>query len=163
MPQFKQLFEIDMPPSPRLVKTLINLWPPFLGAGIRVSRIATDWREVDVSLRLGLTNRNYVGVHFGGSLYAMTDPFFMLMLMNCLGRDYYVWDRAGRIDYLKPGRGRVNARFRLDEAQLAEIRHHTAGGEKYLPEMTVDVVDHGGEVVARVHKTLYVRRKKDRR
>ncbi|SMF19654.1 DUF4442 domain-containing protein [Pseudogulbenkiania subflava] len=152
-----------MKASPRLVKAIINLWPPFLGAGIRVSRIAPDWREVDVSLRLGLTNRNYVGVHFGGSLYAMTDPFFMLMLMNCLGRDYYVWDRAGRIDYLKPGRGRVSARFRLDEVQLAEIRHHTAGGEKYLPELTVDVVDHGGDVVAKVHKTLYVRRKKDRR
>ena len=83
------------------------------------------------------------------------------MVMNCLGRDYYVWDQAGRIDYLKPGRGRVSARFRQDEAQLDEIRQRTAGGDKYLPEMMVEIVDRGGEVVARVHKTLYVRRKKD--
>ena len=63
----------------RLAKTVFNLWPPFWGAGIRVSRIAPDWKQVEVRLRLGLANRNYVGVHFGGSLYAMTDPFYMLM------------------------------------------------------------------------------------
>ncbi|CUA85075.1 MULTISPECIES: DUF4442 domain-containing protein [Gulbenkiania] len=151
-----------MKPSPRLISLLINLWPPFLGAGIRVRHIRPDWREIVVSMRLGLTNRNYVGVHFGGSLYAMTDPFFMLMLMHTLGSDYYVWDKAGRIEYIKPGRGVVSARFTLEEAALESIRAHTAGGDKYFPELQVDVVDASGEVVARVHKTLYVKRKKPR-
>src|SRR6218665_3322789 len=62
----------------------LNLYPPFLGAGVRVQRISEDFLEVDVAMRLRWFNRNYVGVHFGGSLYAMTDPFFMLMLMQCL-------------------------------------------------------------------------------
>ena len=30
----------------------MNLWPPFAGAGIRIQRIAPDWHEVDVGLRL---------------------------------------------------------------------------------------------------------------
>jgi hypothetical protein len=70
----------------RLAKLVLNLWPPFLGAGVKVRRISPDWKEIDVQLRLGLTNRNYVGVHFGGSLYAMTDPFYMLMLLKTSAR-----------------------------------------------------------------------------
>jgi len=149
-------------PSPRLIKTLINLWPPFLGAGIKVCHIAADWKQVDVRLRLGLTNRNYVGVHFGGSLYSMTDPFFMLMLIQSLGPDYVVWDKAGSIEYHKPGTGVVSASFRLDETQLQNIRQQTASGEKYLPQLQVDIRDQAGDIVATVNKTLYVRRKKGR-
>ena len=144
----------------RLAKIIFNLWPPFLGAGVKVRRIRPDWQEVDVELRLGLGNRNYVGVHFGGSLYAMTDPFFMLMTMKNLGRDYIVWDKAGSIDYIKPGRGVVSARFRLDEAQLQTFRDATANGDKHLPALSVSIVDAGGDEVARVNKTLYIRRKK---
>jgi acyl-coenzyme A thioesterase PaaI-like protein len=151
-----------MKPSPRLLKTLINLWPPFLGAGIKVRHIAPDWKQIDVRLRLGLTNRNYVGVHFGGSLYSMTDPFFMLMLMQSLGRDYVVWDKAGAIEYHKPGKGVVSACFTLHETQLHDIRQRTASGDKYLPELKVDIRDETGDIVATVNKTLYVRRKKGR-
>ena len=144
----------------RLAKIIFNLWPPFLGAGVKVKRISPDWHEVDVQLRLGLTNRNYVGVHFGGSLYAMTDPFFMLMVLKKLGNDYIVWDKAGSIDYIKPGRGIVTARFRLSDAQLDDYRAATADGSKHLPQLEVSVVDEKGEEVARIHKTLYIRRKK---
>ncbi|OWY37168.1 tetrameric acyl-CoA thioesterase [Xenophilus sp. AP218F] len=143
-----------------LAKLLFNLWPPFLGAGIRVRRLSPDFREAEVSMKLGLGNRNYVGTHFGGSLYAMTDPFYMLMLLRQLGRDYYVWDKSGSIDYVKPGRGVVSARFAIDQALVDEVRKATANGDRYLPELSVDVVDQQGELVARVRKTLYVRRKK---
>ena len=146
-------------PSARTLKRLINLWPPFLGAGIRVLHISDDFRQAEVMLKLGLSNRNYVGVHFGGSLYAMTDPFYMLLLMRCLGKDYVVWDKAGHIEYVQPGRGRVYARFAIDDATLAAVRAATAAGDKHLPELAVDVVDEQGAVVARVRKTLYVRRK----
>ncbi|AAQ61014.1 DUF4442 domain-containing protein [Chromobacterium violaceum] len=146
-----------------LIKLLFNLWPPFLGAGIRVHKLSPDFRQAEVRLKLGLGNRNYVGTHFGGSLYAMTDPFYMLMLLRQLGGDYYVWDKAGRIDYVKPGRGVVRALFHLSDEQLADIRERTAGGDKHLPEMTVEIRDADDELVATVHKTLYVRRKPDRR
>ncbi|AOX99314.1 DUF4442 domain-containing protein [Jeongeupia sp. USM3] len=143
----------------RLLRHLINGWPPFLLTGIHATRITDDFREVDVELRLRWYNRNYVGTHFGGSLFAMTDPWYMLMLMHVLGRDYYVWDQAAGIDFLAPGRGVVTARFRLDQATLDDIRTRTDGGEKYLPQFRIDIVDASGEVVARVNKTLYVRKK----
>ena len=72
----------------------INFWPPFLGAGIRIQYIAPDMKSVDVEMKLHFWNANYVGTHFGGSLFAMTDPFYMLMLIANLGSDYIVWDKA---------------------------------------------------------------------
>mgnify|MGYP001765288143 CR=1 FL=1 len=142
-------------------RRLMNLWPPFFFAGIRVTRIAEDWREVDVEMRLGRLNRNYVGTHFGGSLFAMTDPFYMLMLVHVLGRDYTVWDKAASIDYIKPGRGTVTAVFRLEDAAVAEIVARTADGSKALPVFHCDVLDTAGDVVARIDRTLYIRRKRD--
>ena len=135
----------------------INIWPPFFGAGIRVR-----WRSnqaVDVEMKLRFWNRNYVGTHYGGSLYSMADPFYMLMLMENLGRDYIVWDKAASIRFRKPGKGRVKAEFRLTDAQLVEIREKLKLQEKYEPTFTVEVKDEAGEVVAEVQKVLHIRRK----
>lgn len=145
--------------SARTLVRGMHLWPPFLGAGIRLRHMNEDFREAEVELRLGRLNRNAVGTQFGGSLFAMTDPFYAIMLMRNLGRDYLVWDKAASIEYLAPGRGTVRARFALTEARLAGIRAQAAGGEKVLPEFDTDIVDAKGEVVARVHRTVYVRLK----
>jgi acyl-coenzyme A thioesterase PaaI-like protein len=142
-----------------IFKTLINLYPPYLGAGIRIARISNDYRDLLVRMKLRFYNRNYVGTHFGGSLYAMIDPFYMLMLMQGLGRDYIVWDKAATIEFKKPGRGSVSAHFLLTDRTIADIRTQTANGEKYLPEFSVDIIDGNGELVARGIKTLYIRRK----
>ena len=140
----------------RLMLRSINIWPPFLGAGIRVK-----WspRSVDVEMRLRFWNRNYVGTHYGGSLYSMTDPFYMLMLMDNLGPDYIVWDKAASIRFRKPGKGRVRAEFRLSDEQLDDVRSKLLTQEKYEPTFVVQVKDETGDVVAEVQKVLHVRRK----
>ena len=145
----------------RALRRWINLWPPFLGAGIRVKRIAPDMKAVDVEMKLRWWNANYVGTHFGGSLFAMTDAFYMLMLMANLGRDYIVWDKAASIRYRRPGKGTVRAEFRLTDAQLDDIRDKLKTLPKYEPAFQVEVKDESGEVVAAVEKLIHVR-KKDR-
>jgi len=137
----------------------MNLWPPFVGAGIHVLSIAPDFRRIRVRLRMGMFNRNYFGTHFGGSLFAMTDPFYALMLLHNLpkGKGYVVWDKASQIHYKAPGRGCVYADFTLDEARIAEVLAATADGKKYEPTWSVDIVDAAGNLVATVDKTLYVR------
>ncbi|HLZ43662.1 MAG TPA: DUF4442 domain-containing protein [Candidatus Sulfotelmatobacter sp.] len=137
----------------------INFWPPFLGAGIRVRRIAPDMKAIDVEMRLRWWNANYVGTHFGGSLFAMTDPFYMLMVMANLGRDYIVWDKAASIRYRKPGKGTVRAEFRLTDAQLDDIREKLKTLPKYEPVFKVEVKDEQGSVIAEVKKVLHVRKK----
>lgn len=144
--------------SPDRLRRVVNVWPPYRFAGIRVERIAPDWSSAVVSLGLNPANRNYVGTQFGGSMFSMTDPFFMLLLMNLLGRDYVVWDQRGEIEYLRPGRTRVRATMTVDEATVAEIRAAAASGEKVLRWFETDIVDTSGEVVARVRRQLYIRR-----
>jgi acyl-coenzyme A thioesterase PaaI-like protein len=137
----------------------VNFWPPFLGAGIRVMHIAPDMKAIDVEMKLRWWNANYVGTHFGGSLFAMTDPFYMLMLMANLGRDYIVWDKAASIRYRKPGKGTVRAEFRLTDAQLDDIREKLKTLPKYERVFTVEVRDEQGTAIAEVEKLLYVRKK----
>src|SRR5690606_33196650 len=128
-----------------------------LFAGIRATRISEDFHQVDVTLKLRWYNRNYVGTQFGGSLFSMTDPWYMVMLISTLGRDYFVWDKQAEINFIAPGRGHVSAHFRLDDEILATIRTNTADGQKYLPQFTIDVVDADKQLVARIKRTLYVR------
>jgi acyl-coenzyme A thioesterase PaaI-like protein len=143
------------------MRRLFNWWPPFRAAGIRVRDIAPDFRSATVELRMRLFNRNYVGTHFGGSLFAMTDPFFMILMMKNLGPEYVVWDKQGTVRFLKPARGTVTARFQLPEERIHEARKATASGQKFEPVFRVEIVDAEGVTVADVEKILHIRRRRN--
>ena len=142
-------------PSWRL--RLFNLYPPFRGAGIRVLRLAADPLVFATEMRLHWWNRNYVGTHYGGSLYSMCDPFFMLILIDALGPGYVVWDKAATIRFLRPGRGTVRARFAIAPRDIDAVRSAVARDGKVEPIFTAQVLDAEGAVVAEVEKRLYVR------
>lgn len=150
-----------VPTSPRLARLALSWWSPFRGAGIRVRHIADNFRAVTVEMRLRYSNRTDAGTHFGGSLYAMTDPFCALMLKANLGAGYLVWDKAGSIDHVAPARGRVWARLELADADLEHVVRMTSTGDKHLHLFRVDIKDDEGMVVARVEKLVYVRRRSD--
>lgn len=137
----------------------LSLYPPYIGAGIQVT-----YKPPDFAVRMKQTwfNRNAVGTHFGGSLYAMCDPFYMLILMERLGRGYIIWDKAATIQFLKPGRGTVHADFHIPPETIADIQRRADQGEKVEPVLTVDVLDEDNQVVAHVEKCLYVRKKNGR-
>jgi hypothetical protein len=145
--------------NPKGLKLLINVYPPYWGTGIIVKSISPDYREICVQMKMRWYNRNYVKTHFGGSLYAMTDPFFMVMLIHILGKEFVVWDKTATIDFIKPSKGTVTARFLITKELIENIMNNTSGGQKYLPELSVDIEDEAGETVARVVKTLYIRKK----
>lgn len=144
----------------RMLRFGMNLWPPFLFAGIRVVELSDDYRYARVRLRLRPWNRNYVGTHFGGSLFAMTDPFWMLLLLHNVGRSHMVWDQAGEIEFVSPGRGTVEAEFRLTEEVVEDVLAQSADGSKALVWFDTDVTSLDGTVVARVRKQVYARRKR---
>ncbi|MGB3209395.1 MAG: DUF4442 domain-containing protein [Desulforhopalus sp.] len=160
--EFLHRRKFDPMDYPGVFRLVMNSWPPYLGAGVLVEHIDRDWRTIRVSMKLRWYNRNYVNSHFGGNLFSMTDPFYMLMLIRNLGYDYIVWDTAATIKFVNPGRGKVSALFSLDEQRLDEIRVKAASGEKLVERFRVDVLDEKGARVARVTKTLYIRRKRSR-
>lgn len=145
--------------TPRRLAIGMSLWLPNLCAGIRVRRFSEDWTEAVVELHVNLLTRNYVKTAFGGSMSAMTDPYFFMLVMHQLGRDYVVWDTKGEIEFVKPGRGVLTARFEVSPAKVAELRERAHGGAKVLEWFETDITDSDGDVVARVRREVYVREK----
>lgn len=144
---------------PRLLKFLMNCWPPFWGAGIRIEYLSQDYRYCRIGLVLRWWNKNANRTQYGGSLFSMTDPVYSMLLMATLGKGYYVWDRAAKINFIKPGKGRVYADIHLSQTQLNEILDATQKGNKHFPHFRISIKDEEGALIAEVERTLYVRKK----
>lgn len=138
----------------------INWYLPYLGAGIRIKEVDEEITRIVVQMKLRWYNRNMVGTHFGGSLYAMCDPHYMFIVMMNLGGDYIVWDKSAKIDFVKPGKGTVSAIFEIPMEQILEIKKEidTIGKKTYW--FQTKVIDDDGTLVAVVDKEIYVRKKK---
>ncbi len=138
----------------------INFYPPFLGMGVHVKSYSEDFRRFEVELRARWYNRNLFGTHFGGSLYAMADPFFVFIITVNLGDNYIVWDKSAAIEFIKPAKGTILAVFDISQKRLEEIKEDVEIRGKNTYRFEVDLVDEAGHVVARVNKEVYVRVKK---
>ena len=143
----------------RVMRWKFAFFPAWRGTGARVTYIAGDFREVRIELPLSWRTRNYVGTIFGGSLYASTDPIYMIQLMLILGRDYIVWDKAAAIRFRKPGRTTLSATFKIDDAELETIRQLTANGDPIDRVYNIELVDAEGVVHASIEKTIYIRKR----
>ena len=162
MSSSKQGFYSKIKLSPWLFRYVMNCWPPFWGTRVHIESISPDWRRLRVRMKLSMRNKNYVGSHFGGGLFVMTDAFYMVMLSNILGSEYLVWDKAARIEFLAPGRSTVYANFDVTDAMLNEIVEKTAEGDKFEPIYQLDILDTGQKLIASVEKTMYFRKKPPR-
>lgn len=141
------------------ILSLINFWPPFLFAGIQIIKCTKNFRHIVVKLKLRFWNKNYVGTQFGGSLFSMTDPFYMLMLIKNLGHEYVIWDKEAKIRYLKPGKSDVTAEFLLTEKDLDDIRQtvHEHGHMNWKRE--IEIKDKNQEIIAHVEKIISIKLK----
>lgn len=145
--------------SPKTIIRLISFWPPFLACGISVKAYDLDAGWLISRLKTRFWNANAFGTHFGGSLFAMCDPFYIFLTSHRLGKTYYVWDTKTEIAFVKATREPVEARFEVTDEKLAEIVELAKGGDKVLPSFTTVITQPNGEVVAEVRKTIYVRLK----
>ena len=144
----------------RLFYFLMNFWPPFLGSGISFKVTQENPLVFEVKLKLRWYNRNYVGTQYGGSLYSMADPWLMLILIDALGRDFLVWDKAATIRFLKPGLKHVHAKFEITPEQIRDIREKAINAGKYEPVFTVSIFDSDGQEIAQVDKVLWIKHKR---
>lgn len=142
-----------------LLLRLIRFWPPFFGAGIRVKEFTPDYKRIVVEMKLRFWNSNYVGSQFGGSLYSMTDPFYMLMLLDALKKDYIVWDKSASIRYKKPAYGKVYAQFILTDSVIERIKKDVQLNGKAQAEFEILITDEDNEVIAQIHKTISIKLK----
>lgn len=143
--------------SARQLKNFMQFWPPLFGAGVKIEEFTDDGTRVVVTHKPNMLTKNAMGVAFGGTMSAMTDPFFMLASMHRLGKDYKIWDTAGEIQFVKPGRGTLTADMRIPDETYELIKEKTKNGDKYLHWFDVDIVDEEGDTVARVRRQVYYR------
>lgn len=141
----------------RLFRIGMNVYPMYAGTGGKVRFISSDWRHARVELKLRLKTRNYAGTIFGGAMFAAVDPFHMVLLLNILGQDHFVvWDKAGSIQFKKPGRGRIVCDVVYASEEIDAIRAATLANGKHEFVKDVEWIDEQGDVVAIVQKTVYV-------
>lgn len=136
-----------------------NFWPPFFGVGIKIQKVTEDYRYMKIRLKLRFWNSNYVGTQYGGSMFSMTDPFYMVMLLRNLGSNYIVWDKSASIRYIKPGKTDVFAEFKLTQEILDDIIQKVNEQGKIDWVTEIDILDKNNELIAKVEKTLYIRKK----
>ncbi|MBV7295888.1 DUF4442 domain-containing protein [Corynebacterium sp. TAE3-ERU12] len=145
--------------TPARLRRYMWLWPPYLGAGVRVTECAEDGSRLVVQHRQRPWNTNALGIIFGGTMQSMTDPFYTLLGLIRLGHDYVVVDSAAEIEFLARGRGTVTAVIEFTDADLADIKANTAAGQAYRKWFSTEITDESGTVIARVRRQLYVRLK----
>ncbi len=144
--------------TPKKMRWFLNLYPPYFFTGTRIKKISDDWKEVIVVLKKSLLTRNYVGTTFGGSLYAATDPHYMLMLCQILGlQDYIIWDKSADINFIKPVKSDITFHFKLSSDQIETLKRDVKATGKILPEFVVQGVDEEGQICVEVKKVIYIR------
>lgn len=137
---------------------LMNLYPPLIGAGIRVKEVSSAYDRVMVEMKLTWWNANFARTHFGGSLYMMIDPFYVLMLKRQLGSGYVVWDREATIHFRAPGRANVRAIFELSPTAVTGYRTELAKHGRLDVVLPIEIRDTSGTLIAEASKAIYMRR-----
>ncbi|MGW5438496.1 PaaI family thioesterase [Nocardia asteroides] len=145
-----------MTPSPRRIRRLMNLWPPFSFSGIHIEEIADDWTSVRVRLGVRWWNGNMNGKAFGGTIFAMTDPFFALMALGQLGDQYFAANTRAEIEFLRPGRRMISCEMRLPADVAARIGETALSQGASVTEHVAEVYGEDGELVARCAQSLHV-------
>lgn len=128
----------------------------FFATGGKLKFMSKDWRSSRVELSLGFWTRNYVGTIFGGSQFSALDPFPMIQLLNILGSEYIVWDKAGHIQFKKPGKGKLTAQVTYTDEELTTIIDEVATKGRINYDKTLTWIDKNGDVVSIIQKTLYI-------
>ncbi len=144
----------------KLLRFTFNFFPCYRRSGARLTYVARDFTEVRVKLPLNWKTRGYWGTTFGGSMYASIDPELLVMLARRLGPDYVVWDKAATIEFKKPGRSTLYARFRIEDAEIDELRRLLAREPKLERTYPIELVDSTGAVHAVFTKTLHLRNRR---
>lgn len=139
----------------RQMRWAFNFWPCIWCTGSRVEFIAGDFKELHVSIKLNIRTRNRVGTVYGGSIYSSVDPYFMLLFMQILGREYVVWDKGASMKFVRPIVEKVKCRFLITDELIAEVKQKIAENGEYTFDLPLKYEDDNGTVYATFTKQVY--------
>lgn len=153
----RKLFSTEKMESSRSAwyRRVLNFWPCMWCSGGKVTFISSDFMELHVKLSLNMRTRNRVGTVFGGSIYSSVDPYFMLMFMENLGKNYVVWDKGASIKFVRPITNTVRCICLITDEMHNQVVNRINEMGEYTFEMPIQYVDENNTVYAVFTKTLY--------
>ena len=137
----------------------VNVMPCIWGGGGRVIFTAEDYTRLTVRLKLRWRTRNIMGTIYGGSMYASTDPFYMLMLMEILGKNYVVWDKGCTIRFKRPAKETIYAHFNITPEMLTQVREQVEKDGETTVTWPLAYQNEAGVVFVEFDKVVYIAKK----
>jgi hypothetical protein len=134
----------------------MNWYPMYFGTGGKILFWSSDFQEVHLRLRLNLWTYNYVGTIYGGSLFSASDPFYMLMWLNILGKNYVVWDKSASIRFRRPARKTVYTKYLISNAMIDDIKQQVLEKQEISIPFTIQWLDTEGVVHAEIERMIYI-------
>lgn len=139
-----------------LFKVMFNISPMYRRSCGRITFVSKDLHIVKVKISLTYKNKNYVGSMFGGSLFSATDPIYMIQLIQILGKDYVVWDKATEIKFKKPVYKNAFAIFEFTENELEFIKSKVASENEVNHVKKLYITDENNLIYSELDKTIYI-------
>ncbi|WP_346727896.1 DUF4442 domain-containing protein [Cellulophaga sp. E16_2] len=119
--------------------------------------ISKDLLHIRIKLPISYKNKNYENSIFGGSMFSAVDPIPMVQLINLIGDDYVVWDKAAEIRFKKPARENLYANFNYTLAEVEEIKKQIkANSELEIVKHTALTNKENTVTFCEVNKTIYI-------
>ncbi|PLX11420.1 MAG: hypothetical protein C0597_15110 [Marinilabiliales bacterium] len=140
----------------KILKIGFHFHPAYRRTGGRVCFLSADLKEVHIKLRLNWKTKNLMGTVFGGSIFGALDPVYLTQLINILGKEYVVWDKSATINFIKPIKNTVFARFIITDEQIDEIKTKIESKKKYTFNLTASFQDQKGLTYAEMARTIFV-------
>jgi acyl-coenzyme A thioesterase PaaI-like protein len=147
--------------SPRRLRWVLNLYPPFLLQRIVVRSVSDDYRDVVVRVRRSPLNFNLAGTTFGGSLYSAADPLHALMYWQSFaqaGQRVEAWTRGAEIRFRRPANRHVDLHFHLEPEDLERARAALEQTGRFDATHPVRALDPDGEVCVEFQVAVTLKR-----
>ena len=122
----------------------------------KILTVSEDLHHVKVVIRLSYKNKNYVGSMFGGSLFAATDPIYMIQLMQILGKEYVVWDKATEIKFKRPVYQNAFVRFEFSSDEIQYIKQRVEAEKEIDLVKQLVITDSNEKIYTEISKTIYI-------
>ena len=144
----------------QLFKYGFNLSPMYRRSTARITEVTDDLMHIKIKLPISYKNRNYVNSIFGGSMFSAVDPIPMIQILNILGDDYVVWDKAAEIKFKRPGRENLYANFNCTPSEILNIKKRIENEQEIEVEKLTQLTNKNGDIVfCEVSKTIYIANK----
>ena len=157
-----KLNEIQL--SPKMVRLILNLFPPLLFNRISIQSMSENFMEIKVRVRHSWMNKNFQRTIFGGTIFSAIDPYFPSMYWHVFSRKKIpieVWLKSAEINYKHPAKTDLSLVFTLKEEDIQTALKGLKKDGRFEVWHAVEAVDKNGTICAEAKVLVYLKNYKN--